>query len=199
MFDAILDKVLTVQGVTFLTYALLVISLLVYLRIILGGDFLKRLKELPSALPAMGKSKQVSENKLGAGLNKLRERASGMSFGGGASYDNISMTGGDGRGTVSEVLARQTEIKILKGEEVPDDFTQELTQGTSSTPILEREEEPEESKPKPAETKTEPEPEPTPDPVLEPEASKTSPTPSAFDFQFDGFSVGDFYDAPSNK
>lgn len=203
MFDAILDRILTVQGVTFLTYALLIVSLLAYLRIVLGGGIIQKLKALPSTVHG-GHSHQAGGNKLGAGLNKLRERTSGLSFGGGASYNDISMTGGDGRGTVSEVLARQTEIKILKGEEVSDDFTEELVQGTSSQSVpeaLDPEPEPE-KEPEPIQEPlaVEPEPEPESEAEAEQEAEpeKAPPAQSMFDFQFDGFSVGDSYDAPQS-
>lgn len=189
MFDAILDRILTVQGITILTYALLIVSILIYFRIVFGREFIQTLKELPSAIHT-GSFHQANSNKLSSGISKLRSRTSGFQFGGGTSYDELSMTGGDGRGTVSEVLARQTEIKILKGEEVSDDFTSELTQGVTNIPTPAYEKIVSTPEPGPEQPSVEESPEPELEPKPEPQPQKV------FDFQFDGFSVGDSYDAP---
>lgn len=172
MFDRILDEILSVQGVSILSYAILALAALLYCRIVTGEGLFRMLRSIPAiaveGVETTGKS--LSAKHL-PNMPKLHSQNN--------SYDEIAMDGGDGRGTVSEILARQTEMQIMQGETINEDFIEE---SMPANPI----------QPKPMFSKQ-----------VQTEATPAVPTSSAspdmpiHSNRYEGFSVGDSYSSNS--
>lgn len=122
--NAILNFVLSVRGITALTMLLLAVLALLYCRIVTGMGLIMGLRSIPALSGGRGPASPINSR-----FGKLI----GLRVGAPA-YESISLTGGDGKGTVAEVLARQTELKIAKGEEVMDEFTRDLAEGATEIP-----------------------------------------------------------------
>lgn len=163
--NAILNLILSYKGILALTMLILLASALVYCRIVTGVG----IASVFAAAPSFSKDNS-GESDWAGGLKKLLSKASPSSFSNPV-YEEIEMNGGTGLGTVSEILARQTEKKILDGEPVDTGFIQE----PPFTPVF---------PPEMPEQKT------TPNPV-----NISNPLQGETGDLFDGFSLGDTYEA----
>ena len=179
MLDRILDEVLSVQGVSILSYVILVFAALLYCRIVTGEGLFRMLRSIP-ALAAGGvdtAGKSLSNKHL-PNMPQLHSQDT--------SYDEITMDGGDGRGTVSEILARQTEMQIMQGETINEDFIEEVSpQYTKSTSV------------RPVQTKTVRSTQVQIDAMPVAPTSPVSPDMPIHSNQYEGFSVGDSYSSNS--
>lgn len=178
--DAVSNVILSEKGIAALTMLLLLAASLAYCRVVTGLGPVGMIRMIPALSGSGGDSGKLSF--LTDGLNRIRAKTSTRSFSN-PTYEDIALTGGDGRGTVSEVLAQQTEMRLMRGEEVDDEFTQNLTPGVTGVaqyeaPLQEMEPEPEEL------------------PLAEDSEAETEEAAKIEEIiLFDGFSLGDTYEA----
>lgn len=116
--NIVLNALLSYKGIFLLTMLTIFLAGIVYCRVVTGigvSDVLNSVQAFHS--PA-------AEPPSGGLASKLRNFIRGASPSGsdGPAYEEIAMTGGDGRGTVSEVLAQETEKQLRGGEQAQDDF-----------------------------------------------------------------------------
>ena len=191
--DAVLNGILSEKGIVTLTMLILLAASLAYCRIVTGMSPMGILRMIPALAGSGGGSGKG--NALADGLKRIRAKTSARSFSN-PTYEDIALTGGDGRGTVSEVLAQQTEMKLMRGEEVDDEFTQDLTPGVTGVaqyeaPLQETEPE-EEMEPVPDEPEAEFD---DPPPAEDGEAGTEETVKIEEIILFDGFTLGDTYEA----
>lgn len=176
--DAVLNVILSEKGIAALTMLLLLAASLAYCRVVTGMGPVGMIRMIPALSGSGGDSGKLGF--LTNGLNRIRAKTSTRSFSN-PTYEDIALTGGDGRGTVSEVLAQQTEMKLMRGEEVDDEFAQNLTPGVTGVAQYEaplQETEPEEL------------------PLAEDSEAETEEAAKIEEIiLFDGFSLGDTYEA----
>ena len=116
--DAILNILLSYKGIRFITMLLLFAAGMAYCRVVTGVG----LSDLLSAGPALPSSS--GDSPVSGLASKLRTLIGNATATGDSNpvYEEIALTGGDGRGTVSEILAQETERTLREGETVRDDF-----------------------------------------------------------------------------
>lgn len=118
--NAILDVVFSYHGIITITMLLVALESLIFCRYVTGIGPIRAVK---SIFRYSGGDFGDLRKKLG----QIKSKASPASFSN-PNYEDISLNGGDGRGTVSEILAQQTQLKILNGEEIEDEFGDEAAQ-----------------------------------------------------------------------
>lgn len=107
---------MTERQIILLAQALLGVIALVYCRIVSGQGPFIALRDLSGLRPQERKARK-------------RKEVSAFAT---PAYEDISLTGGNGRGTVTEILARQTQIRIAEGEQVEDDLLSENVKPTDA-------------------------------------------------------------------
>lgn len=126
MFDNIINKILSIPGVTFLTYAILFVAAILYSRAVTGANIIREIRQLP-VLAGTGLALTNSKP-----TPAIRPKLNGLL--GQPETENIPMDGGSSKGTVTEILAKEVELKLAQGETVQEDFIQSVSR-TSEMPI----------------------------------------------------------------
>lgn len=117
--NAILNVILSYHGIRTITAGLIVFESMLFCRYVTGMGPI-------SAVKSVFLHSEFDFSGLREKLHKIKGKTSASSYNN-PNYEDISLNGGDGRGTVSEVLAQQTEMKLLNGEEIKDEFEDETT------------------------------------------------------------------------
>ena len=114
--ERIISRILTIQGIRAITYLILTVMALLYCRILTKEGLVSNLLSIIS-LPQIRIGTESHDIRFP--FYKKKE-------------EDIPMDGGNGKGTVSEVLARETEMKLLNGEKLNNDFIEDAV--SSITP-----------------------------------------------------------------
>ena len=110
--NVLLDIMLSYRGILVLTMIVIFIVGMVYCRVVTGVGITNIFLSAPALSLPSGKSPEGGTSAV-RGLKQLLGTASSVGLPA-PSYEEIQLTGGSGRGTVTEVLAQQTEKKLME-------------------------------------------------------------------------------------
>ena len=116
MFDVMVNKILSVQGVSLIAYAVLFVAAIFYCRVVVGTGLIQAFQTFFLTAPLSMPMGNFSNSGMGDKLYGLLSTP--------VEDDSFTMDGGSGISTATEILAKETELILARGEQVEDDFVQ---------------------------------------------------------------------------